>query len=47
MYFEYPALLWLLARNGEWFMRWRLRRTATAAEGQEAQAPQAQGEPQA
>ena len=25
------ALLWLLARNGEWLMRWRLRRAAAAA----------------
>ena len=25
------AMLWLLARNGEWLMRWRLRRAASAS----------------
>ena len=33
------TMLWLLARNGEWFMRWRLRRAAAATQGhEEAQA---------
>ena len=32
------ALLWLLARNGEWLMRWRLRRAAAAQGSGEAQA---------
>ncbi|MBQ9579259.1 MAG: LPS export ABC transporter permease LptF [Ottowia sp.] len=31
------AMLWLLARNGEWLMRWRLRRAAAAQKHEEPQ----------
>ena len=32
------AMLWLLARNGEWLMRWRLRRAAAAQKREEVPA---------